>query len=232
MVSEYLHDLKECELCEHRCRVNRLAGETGVCRVTLPAVASATLHPAPPESYTVFMAGCNYKCLNCQNWSISQYPDNGISSGKFIDPKKLAAECIERLNSPSGMLSGLSAQFCFGKSPRCHANPDESMRHGCPECRTEKCLLVRLCGDSGEIHPYGSEDNDIVSNFGRRIGGYVCPLCRMSNPSQKLSRLQIQSELHPQDIYSQSVQLNPTATGYPGYSPKTIRDGRRIPGSS
>jgi pyruvate formate lyase activating enzyme len=30
----------------------------------LPVVASATLHPAPPESYTVFTAGCNYKCLN------------------------------------------------------------------------------------------------------------------------------------------------------------------------
>ena len=48
---DFLQELDACELCEHR----------------LPTVASAALHPAPPESYTVFMAGCNYKCLNCQN---------------------------------------------------------------------------------------------------------------------------------------------------------------------
>jgi len=53
----YLNAFKECELCEHRCQVDRLAGETGVCKVILPTVASAALHPAPPESYTVFMAG-------------------------------------------------------------------------------------------------------------------------------------------------------------------------------
>jgi uncharacterized Fe-S radical SAM superfamily protein PflX len=74
---DYLHPLTHCTLCEHRCAVNRLEGETGICRMALPVVASATLHPAPPESYTVFMAGCNYKCLNCQNWTIAQLPDNG-----------------------------------------------------------------------------------------------------------------------------------------------------------
>jgi uncharacterized Fe-S radical SAM superfamily protein PflX len=58
---DYLDPLASCTLCEHRCGVNRLAGQTGVCRMTLPVVASATLHPAPPESYTVFTAGCNYK---------------------------------------------------------------------------------------------------------------------------------------------------------------------------
>ncbi|MBW2120968.1 MAG: hypothetical protein JRH07_03870, partial [Deltaproteobacteria bacterium] len=60
-IPDFLKELAACELCEHRCRVNRLAGEKGVCRVDMPVVASATLHPAPPESYTVFMAGCNYK---------------------------------------------------------------------------------------------------------------------------------------------------------------------------
>ncbi len=64
---EYLEDLRQCELCEHRCKVNRLVGETGICGRTLPVVASAMLHPAPPESYTVVLAGCNLKCLNCQN---------------------------------------------------------------------------------------------------------------------------------------------------------------------
>ena len=62
---DYLQPLIHCTLCEHRCGVNRLEGQTGICRMTLPAVASATLHPAPPESYTIFMAGCNYKYIGC-----------------------------------------------------------------------------------------------------------------------------------------------------------------------
>jgi pyruvate-formate lyase-activating enzyme len=63
-----------------------MEGETGVCKVAMPSVASATLHPAPPESYTVFIAGCNFKCLNCQNWTISQYPDNESVQRGFVDP--------------------------------------------------------------------------------------------------------------------------------------------------
>jgi hypothetical protein len=31
-------DLKNSTLCEHGCGVNRLKGETGVCRMTLPQV--------------------------------------------------------------------------------------------------------------------------------------------------------------------------------------------------
>ena len=98
----FLKDLKKCELCEHGCGVNRLKGESGVCKMTVPVVASATLHPAPPESYTVFMAGCNFKCLHCQNWTISQYPDNQFRQRGFIDPEELAEECITHLNSISG----------------------------------------------------------------------------------------------------------------------------------
>jgi uncharacterized Fe-S radical SAM superfamily protein PflX len=52
----FLKDLEKCELCEHRCRANRIKGESCVCKVARPVVASATLHPAPTESYTVFMA--------------------------------------------------------------------------------------------------------------------------------------------------------------------------------
>jgi len=65
---ENLQDLENCQLCEWRCGVNRLKGELGICRVAEPLVASATLHPAPPSSYTIFMAGCNFKCLHCQKY--------------------------------------------------------------------------------------------------------------------------------------------------------------------
>ena len=111
---QFLKDLKNCELCEHRCRVNRLEGETGVCRVTIPTVASATLHPAPPESYTVFMSGCNFKCLNCQNWTISQYPDNEYRQRGYVDPKELAKECVNRyLLGPQGISPGSRIYLCF-----------------------------------------------------------------------------------------------------------------------
>ena len=117
---DYLAELEACELCEHRCGVNRLEGETGVCRVSMPTVASATLHPAPPESYTVFMAGCNFKCLNCQNWTISQYPDNRCQQRGFAAPKSLAEECITYLNSFSGRRMGADRIFFSGGEPTIH----------------------------------------------------------------------------------------------------------------
>ena len=113
-------ELECCTLCEHRCAVNRLAGETGVCRETLPAVASATLHPAPPSSYTVFFAGCNFKCLNCQNWSISCHPDIDSGIRGFIDPAALAAECVDRLHSVDAMLIGADRIFFSGGAPDIH----------------------------------------------------------------------------------------------------------------
>jgi pyruvate formate lyase activating enzyme len=119
-VPEYLKELENCELCEHRCGVNRLAGETGVCRVTLPAMASATLHPAPPESYTVFMAGCNLKCLNCQNWTISQYPDNGYAQRGYKNPRELAKECVRHLTSSAARLMGADRIFFSGGESTIH----------------------------------------------------------------------------------------------------------------
>lgn len=112
-----MKELENCELCEHRCRVNRLKGETGVCRMTTPLVASAQLHPAPPGSYTVFLAGCNYKCLNCQNWSISQYPDDSMPIRGYVEPGELAVECITHLYSSFARLMGAaidaSLPVCF-----------------------------------------------------------------------------------------------------------------------
>ncbi|UCD32033.1 MAG: radical SAM protein [Desulfobacterales bacterium] len=117
---DYLKDLATCELCEHRCKVNRLADETGICRVTIPIVASAALHPAPPASYTVFMAGCNFKCLHCQNWTISQYPDNGFRQRGYEDPYTLAVECIDHLNSASAGRIQADRIFFSGGEPTIH----------------------------------------------------------------------------------------------------------------
>jgi pyruvate formate lyase activating enzyme len=117
---DYLKPLARCTLCEHRCGVNRLEGQTGICRMTVPAMASATLHPAPPESYTVFMAGCNYKCLNCQNWTIAQLPDNGYQPKRLVSAKELARKCVAQLDSPAAKLMGADRIFFSGGEPTIH----------------------------------------------------------------------------------------------------------------
>ena len=68
--------LESCTLCEVKCRVNRKEG-IGYCRVKESLVASDFLHygeePELVPSYTVFFSGCNFRCVFCQNWDISQY---------------------------------------------------------------------------------------------------------------------------------------------------------------
>ncbi len=115
-----LQALHHCTLCEHRCGVDRLAGQTGVCRMTWPAVASATLHPAPPESYTVFLAGCNYKCLNCQNWTIAQLTDTGYPLARYVPARELARQCVARLTSPAARQMGADRLFFSGGEPSIH----------------------------------------------------------------------------------------------------------------
>lgn len=78
--------LYSCALCPHRCGVNRLAGETGLCRAgALPKVALASLHhweepciSGTRGSGTIFFSGCNLHCCFCQNQQISQQ-DFGVT---------------------------------------------------------------------------------------------------------------------------------------------------------
>jgi len=114
------NDLRECTLCEHRCGVDRSSGDLGVCRMAGPMVASRTLHPAPPESYTIFVAGCNFKCLGCQNWTISQFPDNRIAVDGYVDPQTLAVESVRMLESTAGVLMGADRIFFSGGEPTIH----------------------------------------------------------------------------------------------------------------
>jgi pyruvate formate lyase activating enzyme len=114
------NDLRECTLCEHRCGVDRTSGDLGVCRMDGPLVASRTLHPAPPESYTIFVAGCNFKCLGCQNWTISQFPDNRMAVDGYVDPRSLAVESIRMLESTAGVLMGADRIFFSGGEPTIH----------------------------------------------------------------------------------------------------------------
>ncbi len=83
--------LQNCHFCERQCRINRKKKEIGYCR--LDAVSRYTSeflhHGEEPElvpSHTIFFTGCNFSCVYCQNWEISQASGSGVS----ILPEELA----------------------------------------------------------------------------------------------------------------------------------------------
>lgn len=87
--------LSTCELCERRCRVNRLKKEEGHCKVLEPKMSTEFLHwgeePELVPSHTIFFTGCTFNCVFCQNHDISQNPQRG----NVMSPRRIA-EVIER----------------------------------------------------------------------------------------------------------------------------------------
>jgi putative pyruvate formate lyase activating enzyme len=69
--------LEECIFCERKCKVNRIDNEKGYCLINKDSyVSSAFLHmgeesPLIPSG-TIFFTGCNFGCVFCQNYDISQ----------------------------------------------------------------------------------------------------------------------------------------------------------------
>ncbi len=90
--------LNDCDLCPRTCRVNRIAGETGVCKTGRHAwVSSYNAHfgeEAPlvggRGSGTIFFTHCNLLCLFCQNYDISH---QGV--GRAISAASLAAIMLQ-----------------------------------------------------------------------------------------------------------------------------------------
>ncbi len=90
--------LAPCRLCPHRCGVDRLRGERGVCRMGATVrVSSWTLHPweEPPisgrrGSGTIFFSGCTGRCKFCQNYPISQ-----LGYGQEVGVERLAEMMLE-----------------------------------------------------------------------------------------------------------------------------------------
>jgi putative pyruvate formate lyase activating enzyme len=68
-----------CRVCPRRCRVDRLLDERSICHVGRRAiVASAFPHHGEEDplrgwngSGTIFLAGCNLRCVFCQNFDVS-----------------------------------------------------------------------------------------------------------------------------------------------------------------
>ena len=88
-----MHELENCNICPHRCGVNRMNGKIGRCKATDKAkVALASIHnfeepciSGKNGSGTVFFSNCNLNCVFCQNYEISQ-----LGKGKQISIEELA----------------------------------------------------------------------------------------------------------------------------------------------
>ncbi len=92
-VEQAMDKMEKCDLCPHRCKVNRTRGEKGFCN----APAKAVVHSYSPHfgeelplvgrggSGTIFFSNCNLRCVFCQNWPIAHE-----GRGREIDDEQLA----------------------------------------------------------------------------------------------------------------------------------------------
>jgi pyruvate formate lyase activating enzyme len=105
-------DAVACELCPHACILDK--GKTGRCRtrqnidgslITHAYSNPCAMHVDPIEkkpffhflpatrAYSLAIAGCNLRCLNCQNYTISQRsPDE--TDTRYLPPEKVISETI------------------------------------------------------------------------------------------------------------------------------------------
>ena len=101
-----------CNLCNHFCRIK--PGKRGICGVrenregtleTLVYGKLVAMHVDPIEkkplyhflpghlSYSIATAGCNFRCLHCQNADISQMSsdNSGRIIGDYVDAENVVA---------------------------------------------------------------------------------------------------------------------------------------------
>ncbi len=117
LLYEKLQDKKvRCGLCKHRCVIE--TGNRGICGVrensggilnTLVYGKLIARHIDPIEkkplfhflpgslSYSIATAGCNFKCLFCQNADISQMPSDhrGVISGDNYTPENIVSAALK-----------------------------------------------------------------------------------------------------------------------------------------
>lgn len=94
-----MKELKSCNICPHKCGVNRLNGIKGRCKCDNKIkIALASVHnyeepciSGKNGSGTVFFSNCNLNCIYCQNYEISQ-----LGKGKEITIEHLAQIFIKQ----------------------------------------------------------------------------------------------------------------------------------------
>lgn len=96
-----MKELDKCQICPHKCKVNRNEGGLGRCKAGKNVkIALASIHnyeepciSGKNGSGTVFFSNCNLNCIYCQNYEISQQ-----GKGKEISVEHLAGIFIKQQN--------------------------------------------------------------------------------------------------------------------------------------
>jgi len=105
----------QCYACNHKCLI--LPGNSGICSVRKnidgklyslvyglacaenvdPIEKKPFFHFLPgTDSLSVATVGCNFRCLNCQNWDISQGPKiAGKIDGFILPPEKIIEDALK-----------------------------------------------------------------------------------------------------------------------------------------
>lgn len=129
-----------CTLCPRRCKVNRLAGERGICKTgEFAQVASYGPHFGEESplvghagSGTIFFSRCNLLCVFCQNYEISHLGEGietpaaqlaaimvslqkqGCHNINFVTPSHVVPQILEAL--PSAIDKGLAVPLVYNTS--------------------------------------------------------------------------------------------------------------------
>jgi pyruvate formate lyase activating enzyme len=103
-----------CTVCPHNCTIHE--GKAGICRTRLnkkgvlyslaygkpcsvsvdPVEKKPLFHFFPGSSiFSIATAGCNFRCLNCQNWTISQSSPSGTSHYS-LTPEDIAEAALRQ----------------------------------------------------------------------------------------------------------------------------------------
>ena len=139
-IEKALSLLSCCTLCPRTCRVNRLAGELGVCRTGRQAMISSYGPHFGEEdplvgsggSGTIFFTHCNLLCVFCQNYDIShrgegyeilpeglatimiRLQEQGAHNINFVTPSHVIAQILEAL--PLAIKAGLHVPLVYNSS--------------------------------------------------------------------------------------------------------------------
>ena len=89
---EKIKELEKCNICPHKCNINRNEGKIGRCKSTNKVkIALYSTHnfeepciSGEKGSGTIFFSNCNLNCVFCQNYEISQ-----LGKGKEISTEEL-----------------------------------------------------------------------------------------------------------------------------------------------
>ncbi|MEW6657865.1 MAG: radical SAM protein [Thermodesulfobacteriota bacterium] len=129
--------LSQCDLCPHRCLVDRHHGERGLCRTgDQPIVSSYGPHYGEEDplvgqkgSGTIFFTHCNLYCIFCQNYEISHGGEgeeitagdlaaimlylqkHGCHNINFVTPSHQVAQILEAL--PQAIEGGLRIPLVY-----------------------------------------------------------------------------------------------------------------------